>query len=157
MSNLGECVDARYIINLRKKRGLSQEALSDSSFQECCYLSLATIKRAESGAKLSLTTIKKYACYFGVRIEEILGSSCNINYTQNCKKNFPYTIIDWEAALNLNGTGIKESVRDHCLYLHEFTHKNIDDKDFDRAFFHTADINWRPVLKVAQHVESYSL
>lgn len=57
---------------LRKKLGLSQERLAEECFQQGFVVSIASIKRAESGANVLYRTASNLAEYFSVPVEDLL-------------------------------------------------------------------------------------
>ena len=64
------------IATLKQKRkhfGLSQEALALHSFELKIYLSVASIKRAESGKAVLYRTAKQFAKLYNLPIEELIG------------------------------------------------------------------------------------
>lgn len=61
------------IKSLRLNMLLSQNTLANSSLDAGCPLSLATIKRAESGKSVSFRTVINYAAYFNVDKKVILA------------------------------------------------------------------------------------
>ena len=47
MANKGVAINGEKLKKLRQKKNLSQEQLAESSFHENCYVSIATVRRAE--------------------------------------------------------------------------------------------------------------
>jgi transcriptional regulator with XRE-family HTH domain/tetratricopeptide (TPR) repeat protein len=64
-------LDATLLKRLRKSRGLSQEALADLCFQQQLCVSIASIKRAETGKIVLYRTARHLAQVFGVALEEL--------------------------------------------------------------------------------------
>lgn len=64
-------LDAPLLKRLRKTRGLSQEALADLCFQRQLCVSIASIKRAETGKIVLYRTARHLAQVFGVTLEEL--------------------------------------------------------------------------------------
>ncbi|KQV79442.1 hypothetical protein ASD15_19125 [Massilia sp. Root351] len=64
-------LDATLLKRLRKARGLSQEALADLCFQQQLCVSIASIKRAETGKIVLYRTARHLAQVFGVALEEL--------------------------------------------------------------------------------------
>ncbi|KQW87910.1 hypothetical protein ASC94_25805 [Massilia sp. Root418] len=64
-------LDATLLKRLRKTRGLSQEALADLCFQQQLCVSIASIKRAETGKIVLYRTARHLAQVFGVALEEL--------------------------------------------------------------------------------------
>eukprot|EP01031_Cornospumella_fuschlensis_P003661 gene3661-4572_t len=62
-------LDATLLKRLRKTRGLSQEALADLCFQQQLCVSIASIKRAETGKIVLYRTARHLAQVFGVTLE----------------------------------------------------------------------------------------
>ncbi len=70
-----EVVDNSKLRRLRKKLGLSQEQLA-SAFEEIGIpVSIATIKRAETGKAVSYRTIKNMAKYYKVELRDLMVAS----------------------------------------------------------------------------------
>ncbi|CAN7686168.1 AAA family ATPase [Pseudoduganella sp. LjRoot289] len=66
-------LDATLLKRLRKTRGLSQEALADLCFQNQLCVSIASIKRAESGKIVLYRTARHLAQVFGVGMDQLTG------------------------------------------------------------------------------------
>eukprot|EP01034_Spumella_vulgaris_P039649 gene39649-48995_t len=64
-------LDATLLKRLRKTRGLSQEALADLCFQQQLCVSIASIKRAETGKIVLYRTARHLAQVFGVTLEQL--------------------------------------------------------------------------------------
>lgn len=64
-------LDATLLKRLRKTRGLSQEALADLCFQQQLCVSIASIKRAETGKIVLYRTARHLAQVFGVALEDL--------------------------------------------------------------------------------------
>ncbi|WNO07719.1 transporter substrate-binding protein [Teredinibacter sp. KSP-S5-2] len=65
-------LDAKKLKSLRKKSGLSQEALANRCFAAGQQISLATIKRAELGRPILYRTAKCLASYYNTTLEDII-------------------------------------------------------------------------------------
>jgi hypothetical protein len=63
------------IKSLRLNMFLSQNSLANKSLESGCSLSLATIKRAESGKNVSFRTVINYATFFDVEKKVILATN----------------------------------------------------------------------------------
>lgn len=77
MNHKGTRINGKNLKELRLKKRLSQEALSEESFHQNCYVSTATLKRAELGCCVSNNTLKKLAAFFDV------SSDCLIECEQS--------------------------------------------------------------------------
>ncbi len=66
-------IDARYLKQLRRYRGLSQERLSDGCIDAGHYVSLSSIKRAEAGKCILYRTAGNLARYFNISVESLMG------------------------------------------------------------------------------------
>lgn len=64
--NIAECK------RLRRRQGLSQEALAEACKQRRLHISIATIKRAEIGRLVSCRTAMALASFFGVSLDDVL-------------------------------------------------------------------------------------
>jgi transcriptional regulator with XRE-family HTH domain/tetratricopeptide (TPR) repeat protein len=64
-------LDATLLKRLRKTRGLSQEALADLCFQQQLCVSIASIKRAETGKIVLYRTARHLAQVFDVALEDL--------------------------------------------------------------------------------------
>ncbi|WP_145916218.1 MULTISPECIES: helix-turn-helix domain-containing protein [Dickeya] len=51
---------------------MSQEELSERSLESRCYISIATIKRAELGKPVSRQTLHKLAKFFDVAVDNLI-------------------------------------------------------------------------------------
>lgn len=69
-------INGKRLKALREKHALSQEGLEHACSQKKgCSVSIATIKRAELGNKLSKRTVGRLATFFSVPIEELLSTT----------------------------------------------------------------------------------
>lgn len=68
-------LDANLLKQLRKRRGLSQEALAELCFSQQLCVSVASIKRAETGNVVLYRTARHLAQVYGVSIEQLLGQA----------------------------------------------------------------------------------
>lgn len=69
-------LNSEQLKSLRRKEGMSQEALSDACINRGLGLSLASVKRAESGKAVLYRTARHLAAFFGVSLEALTGT-CN--------------------------------------------------------------------------------
>lgn len=60
---------------LRKQKGLSQEKLAEQCAEERLYVSLSSIKRAESGSSILYRTAKELAKFYDVSVESLIQNS----------------------------------------------------------------------------------
>lgn len=67
-------LDAALLKNLRKARGLSQEALADLCMQRQLAVSIASIKRAETGKVVLYRTARHLAALFEVELDSLIES-----------------------------------------------------------------------------------
>jgi len=67
-------LDASLLKKLRKARGLSQEALAELCFHQQLCVSIASIKRAETGKVVLYRTARHLAQVYGVTLESLLAS-----------------------------------------------------------------------------------
>jgi len=68
-------LDVGELRRLRKSQALSQESLAYACEQRQLRVSIATIKRAESGKPVSYRTARELARYFGVELKQIVQDS----------------------------------------------------------------------------------
>jgi|GEM_PF-5987353 len=73
MSYKGTRINGKNLKELRLKKRLSQEALAEESFHQNCYVSTATLKRAELGFCVSSETVNKLATFFNVKPNYIIA------------------------------------------------------------------------------------
>ncbi|MCS0401695.1 AAA family ATPase [Vibrio diabolicus] len=78
---------------LRKKLGLSQERLAEECFQQGFVVSIASIKRAESGANVLYRTASNLAEYFSVPLEDLLIDRASEPLLTNVSSSPPYFFI----------------------------------------------------------------
>ncbi|MFH4738921.1 helix-turn-helix domain-containing protein [Vibrio diabolicus] len=78
---------------LRKKLGLSQERLAEECFQQGFVVSIASIKRAESGANVLYRTASNLAEYFSVPVEDLLIDRASEPLLTNVPSSPPYFFI----------------------------------------------------------------
>ncbi|UFN71422.1 helix-turn-helix domain-containing protein [Vibrio alginolyticus] len=78
---------------LRKKLGLSQERLAEECFQQGFVVSIASIKRAESGANVLYRTASNLAEYFSVPLEDLLIDRASEPLLTNVPSSPPYFFI----------------------------------------------------------------
>ncbi|WP_239073813.1 helix-turn-helix domain-containing protein [Vibrio diabolicus] len=78
---------------LRKKLGLSQERLAEECFQQGFVVSIASIKRAESGANVLYRTASNLAEYFSVPVEDLLIDRASEPLLTNESSSPPYFFI----------------------------------------------------------------
>ena len=70
-------MDGRLLLNsrnlkiLRKKKGLSQEKLAEKCKENRIQVSIASIKRAETGKQVLYRTAAALACYYQVSIDDL--------------------------------------------------------------------------------------
>jgi transcriptional regulator with XRE-family HTH domain len=62
---------------LRKQKGLSQEKLAEQCAEKCLYVSLSSIKRAESGNSILYRTAKELAKFYDVSVESLIQNSAS--------------------------------------------------------------------------------
>lgn len=75
-------LDAKKLKSLRKKSGLSQEALANRCFAAGQQISLATIKRAELGRPILYRTAKCLASYYNTTLDDIsVNAEDEINHS----------------------------------------------------------------------------
>jgi transcriptional regulator with XRE-family HTH domain len=74
-------LDAATLKELRKKHGLSQEALAQLCFDRHLRVSIASIKRAEAGKPLLYRTAKHLAMYFGVPMMTLAATHLAVSPT----------------------------------------------------------------------------
>jgi tetratricopeptide (TPR) repeat protein len=67
-------LDATLLKRLRKARGLSQEALADLCFQRQLCVSIASIKRAETGKIVLYRTARHLAQVFDVELDQLMAA-----------------------------------------------------------------------------------
>lgn len=67
-------LNSEQLKSLRRKQGMSQEALSDACIERGLGLSLASVKRAESGKTVLYRTARHLAAFFGVTLEALTGT-----------------------------------------------------------------------------------
>lgn len=72
MANNGVCINGKKLKQLRGEKNLSQEQLAESSFHENCYISIATVKRAESSQSVSNRILKNICTFFGITTDELI-------------------------------------------------------------------------------------
>ncbi|MRV72944.1 tetratricopeptide repeat protein [Duganella sp. FT92W] len=68
-------LDATLLKRLRKARGLSQEALADLCFQNQLCVSIASIKRAETGKIVLYRTARHLAQVFDVELDQLMAAA----------------------------------------------------------------------------------
>ncbi|SFU94800.1 AAA family ATPase [Pseudoduganella namucuonensis] len=68
-------LDAALLKRLRKARGLSQEALADLCFQRQLCVSIASIKRAETGKIVLYRTARHLAQVFNVALDQMMAGA----------------------------------------------------------------------------------
>lgn len=69
---------------LRKQKGLSQERLAEQCAESRLYVSLSSIKRAESGNSILYRTAKELATFYSVEVEDLIQNSAPI-LQKNCR------------------------------------------------------------------------
>lgn len=57
---------------LRQRQGLSQEAVAEQCVERRLCLSLASIKRAESGKPVLYRTARHFAAFYGIAVEALI-------------------------------------------------------------------------------------
>lgn len=70
-------LDVKVLKTLRRSKGLSQEAMARDCFNSGCAVSLATLKRAESGKSVLYRTAHNIAKYYSVQLPELMLSGDN--------------------------------------------------------------------------------
>jgi transcriptional regulator with XRE-family HTH domain/tetratricopeptide (TPR) repeat protein len=65
-------LDATLLKSLRKARGLSQEALADACFQRQLAVSIASVKRAETGRAVLYRTARQLAAFYDVDVDALV-------------------------------------------------------------------------------------
>lgn len=66
-------MERTHLIKLREARGLSREAVARS-----VALSERTVRRAENGQGMALTTARALAEYYGLSLEDVVGMSTTV-------------------------------------------------------------------------------
>ncbi|WP_395402997.1 ATP-binding protein [Pseudoduganella sp. UC29_106] len=87
-------LDASLLKKLRKARGLSQEALAELCFHQQLCVSIASIKRAETGKVVLYRTARHLAQVYGVTLESLVASSASASMPADV----PQQIADFAAA-----------------------------------------------------------
>ena len=78
MANKGISISGEKSKELWQKKHLAQEQLAESSFHENCYVSLATVKRAECPQSASNRILKNICIFFGITPDELIDSKSAI-------------------------------------------------------------------------------
>ena len=65
-------LNAKTLKNLRAEHGLSQETLAERCTDANCFVSISTIKRAESGKNVLYRSVQTLAAFFNVSVEHLL-------------------------------------------------------------------------------------
>jgi len=86
-------LDATLLKRLRKTRGLSQEALADLCFQQQLCVSIASIKRAETGKIVLYRTARHLAQVFGVALEELAAGESALAATAPASMPAPPPVL----------------------------------------------------------------
>jgi len=74
LANKGVSINGEKLKKLRQQKNLSQEQLAESSFHENCYVSIATVKRAERSQSVSNRILKNTCISFGITTDELIES-----------------------------------------------------------------------------------
>lgn len=88
-------LDVDMLRNLRRSQGLSQEGLADACEQRHLRVSIATIKRAESGKQVSVRTASELARFFDIDIEhltvkEAVSDTTVVRRPEQAEAEIPY-------------------------------------------------------------------
>lgn len=67
-----QVLNSQYLKSLRREYGLSQEALADACERKCLRISIATIKRAETGKAVNYRTTKNLAAFYGIEVNDLI-------------------------------------------------------------------------------------
>jgi tetratricopeptide (TPR) repeat protein/transcriptional regulator with XRE-family HTH domain len=88
-------LDASLLKKLRKARGLSQEALAELCFHQQLCVSIASIKRAETGKVVLYRTARHLAQVYGVTLESLVAAGAGV---AALPADVPQAIADFAAA-----------------------------------------------------------
>lgn len=95
--DLHKCQDGRIRLNTTKLKeqrrlsGMSQEALALHSFELKIYLSIASIKRAESGKAVLYRTAKQFAKLYDIALEELVVAGEGTDFPVSAQTGLPDT------------------------------------------------------------------
>jgi|GEM_PF-1546732 len=82
-------LDKHKLKSFRRQIGLSQEALADACFKHQVSLSIASIKRAETGKRVLYRTAQSFAKVFGVPIANLVEQKGSISNYQGRYRSGP--------------------------------------------------------------------
>ncbi|MDP2574497.1 AAA family ATPase [Vibrio penaeicida] len=108
---------------LRKQKGLSQERLAEQCAESRLYVSLSSIKRAESGNSILYRTAKELATFYSVEVEDLIQNSAPI--LQKKLSTIPeHTHQVLRLSIEVDNESLKSEVeklndRSNCYYIAE--------------------------------------
>ncbi|WP_448569051.1 hypothetical protein [Thalassotalea ganghwensis] len=110
--------------------------MSEKSLQERCYISIATVKRAELNQPLSNSTIKKFATFFNVSIDSLIRQKPGFISDLTQELQLKKTTINWQLVTTLSNRPEHEKLSTLCNDLYRILQQYKDDKQINEIFSH---------------------
>ena len=104
--------------------------------QERCYISIATIKRAESNHPISNTTLKKFAIFFNVSIESLIVQESLPHNEISLNPLLKNTTLDWPLVPTLATVNEHQKLSILCEELYALLQLHIKDNHLNDIFSH---------------------
>ncbi len=125
-------IDERKVRELRFEINLTQEEMADISLNRNCYISIATIKRIESGHPISQKTLRKLCQFFNVDKSAVIKK--DEFYKNQLLSPWKKTTINWGMITNLDNSAEHKKISSICNELHSLLNENTEDEQVKVIF-----------------------
>lgn len=115
---------------------MSQEQLSEQSLSLKCYVSIATLKRAECGKPISRQTLYKLTKFFGVEAAVLtsVNTEKNGEFVTDFQPTLQPIVINWSLLSTLTDAIEYEYITYICSELHASLIKLNSDEAVNKVF-----------------------
>jgi transcriptional regulator with XRE-family HTH domain len=136
MSHNGIFINSLALKHLRQNKKLSQEALSYLSLERKCYISVATLKRAELGKPVSRQTLDKLVKFFDDDCSRLflINSQMDCNDGLDFRPTLDPVIIHWDMLYRLSLDNEHKYISYICSELHALLLKFENDEVVSQVF-----------------------
>ncbi|MCV6639643.1 hypothetical protein [Candidatus Albibeggiatoa sp. nov. NOAA] len=112
--------------------------MSEKSFHENCYISIATIKRAELCHPVSYMTLKKLSRFFEVSLDTLMEKDTIKTESSLIQKasSLQQTTINWNLVADLANSDKHQKLSSVCEELQHLLASYMDDEKIQAIFQH---------------------
>ncbi len=108
--------------------------MAEQSLKQKCYISIATIKRAELNHPVSLQTLKKLSIFFNVNTDVLIEEN-NITKLKE-SGTWKKTTINWNLIERLSDSNQHKKLSNICLELYSLLNTYDEDENIKKIFRH---------------------